>query len=244
MSTSSAFNKAARRLSHNPLGIIALFIVLVHGFASLVVGTDQGLDRQESIILVWFMVLFPVLVLLVFAWLVSKHHSKLYAPDDFSKGEFLQAIRLDFDRLSYAQPEVAQPGELQGEENDLHTPLGRSEQRKATYERSRRLFLVHLLSPSSKRGHFDVQIYLRRHGDQPIDDVRSATFFFGKSWGNRVFNGTREQDAIGVATSAYGPFLCTCLVTFTDGTEVVLDRYVDFEMGKVLQAALSADIAA
>lgn len=243
MSSSTTFGQTAKSLSRNPLGILALFIVLVHGFAALVVGAGRDLDSRESFILVWFMVLFPVLVLMVFAWLVSKHHSNLYSPDDFEVGGFVKAMQIKFDRLSYAQPEVAQPGDLQGDEKDLHTPLGRSEQRKATYERSRRLFLVHLLSPSSKPGTFDVQIYLRRHGNQPIDDVESATFFFGKSWGNRVFDGTREHDAIGVATSAYGPFLCTCLVTFTDGTEVVLDRYVDFEMGKVLQSALAGHAA-
>jgi hypothetical protein len=38
---------------------------------------------------------------------------------------------------------------------------------------------------------------------------------------------------MGVRLSAYGPFLCTCLVTFEDGEQVSLYRYIDFEMGEV-----------
>jgi hypothetical protein len=33
--------------------------------------------------LVWFLVAFPVAVLVLFGWLVSAHHEKLYAPSDF-----------------------------------------------------------------------------------------------------------------------------------------------------------------
>jgi hypothetical protein len=87
------FGETARGLAHNPLGIIALFIVLVYGFASLVVGIGANLDPASTIVLVWFMVLFPVLVLGVFAWLVSRHHWKLYSPRDYGKGEFMQAVQ-------------------------------------------------------------------------------------------------------------------------------------------------------
>ena len=54
---------AAKGLARNPLGIIALFIVLVYGFASLVTA------------------------LAVFAWLVSAHSGKLFAPADFKNEE-------------------------------------------------------------------------------------------------------------------------------------------------------------
>ena len=38
-------------------------------------------------VIVWFLVLFPVLVLAVFTWLVVQHHEKLYAPADFRDDE-------------------------------------------------------------------------------------------------------------------------------------------------------------
>jgi len=80
----SAFVKSAKDLSRNPLGIIALFIVLVYGFACLLFGFSAGsLQSEERIPLIWFVVLFPVLVLILFGWLVSRHHNKLYAPSDY-----------------------------------------------------------------------------------------------------------------------------------------------------------------
>jgi hypothetical protein len=86
------FGETAKGLSQNPLGIIALFIVLVYGFASLVVGFGDGLDPASRTPLVWFMVLFPTLVLIVFAWLVSQHYEKLYSPSDYGEREFMTAL--------------------------------------------------------------------------------------------------------------------------------------------------------
>jgi len=44
----------------------------------------KSLSAALQVPLVWFLVLFPVLVLLVFARLVIKHHQKLYGPSDFT----------------------------------------------------------------------------------------------------------------------------------------------------------------
>ena len=91
-----SFGKTAQRLATNPLGIIALFIVLVYGIAGIVFGTAaQNLEHNQKTIMVWFLVLFPVLVLGVFTWLVTKHHTKLYAPKDFPDAStFLKTLSL------------------------------------------------------------------------------------------------------------------------------------------------------
>lgn len=87
-----------------PLGIIALFIVLVYGIAALVLGVSANeLNSSERLPLIWFMVIFPVIVLIAFFRLVTHHHHKLYAPEDFpNPSDFLrtmtpreQAQRLD-----------------------------------------------------------------------------------------------------------------------------------------------------
>ena len=78
---------AAKGLARNPLGIIALFIVLVYGFASLVTTFAGSFTHEERLPLVYFLVLFPILVLIVFAWLVSKHSGKLFSPADFKNEE-------------------------------------------------------------------------------------------------------------------------------------------------------------
>lgn len=70
--------------SRNPLSILALFIALIYGMAALLFGVAvKSLAVWNQTILVIFLVLFPAAVLWVFAWLVSRHHSKLYSPGEF-----------------------------------------------------------------------------------------------------------------------------------------------------------------
>ncbi|MEI7375412.1 response regulator [Dickeya chrysanthemi] len=85
------FAESAKGFTKSPLGIIALFIVLVYGFASLVVGLGSGL-LEHVVPLIYFMVFFPVLVFVGFLWLVAKHHNKLYGPSDFrNEDNFIKA---------------------------------------------------------------------------------------------------------------------------------------------------------
>jgi CheY-like chemotaxis protein len=86
------FASSARSLARNPLVIIALFIVLVYAFASLVVGFSNKLTPAERLPVIWFLILFPGLVLIIFAWLVSRHHAKLYSPADYREdAAFIEA---------------------------------------------------------------------------------------------------------------------------------------------------------
>jgi CheY-like chemotaxis protein len=78
-----SFGETARGLAKNPLGIIALFIVLVYGFAALVTAFSGSFTPSERLPLIWFLVIFPVLVLIVFTALVIWHSNKLFAPSDF-----------------------------------------------------------------------------------------------------------------------------------------------------------------
>jgi hypothetical protein len=275
-----SFGETARGLSHNPLGIIALFIVLVYGIAALVVGFGNNLNGTSTTMLVVFMVLFPVLVLAVFTWLVAKYPVNLYGPKEFIPGEYVQAILdqsvpYEVRNLRVIQPDPPQPspsisprrvpatepaeqhsgestslpepieepidhrqlprGNSFSSEFDLTTPVGRSEERDSLYKKFRGVFVVHSLTPSTIEGQeYDVFIYLKRHHGESVSIVKKAEFFFGHHWGNQIFEGDREGDVIGVRTSAYGPFLCTCLVTFQDGHQASLYRYIDFEMGKVV----------
>lgn len=86
MADTRAFLESAKGLARNPLGIIALFIALIYGFATLLLGSAADkFGSGEKATLVGFVVLFPVLVLLAFYRLVTKHHGKLYAPADYKQ---------------------------------------------------------------------------------------------------------------------------------------------------------------
>lgn len=89
------FVKNANGLSKNPLGIIALFISLIYGFACIVLGVSLNnlSENFERLPLIWFIILFPVLILGGFIYLVINHHEKLYAPSDFrDDSAFIKAM--------------------------------------------------------------------------------------------------------------------------------------------------------
>jgi len=84
MNSVGTFGSTAKKLAQGPLGIIALFIVLVYGFATLDLSLGQGhLTFGQQWALVLFLVAFPVIVLGVFTFLVMKFHRHLYHPKDF-----------------------------------------------------------------------------------------------------------------------------------------------------------------
>jgi hypothetical protein len=110
----NTFANAAKGLAKNPLGIIALFIVLIYGFAALTLGFNTSLQAAERLPLIWFLVIFPVIVLFTFGWLVSHHHEKLYAPADYQSDEsFLRGIE---SRTKHTK-------ELQAQQIDLKTKV-------------------------------------------------------------------------------------------------------------------------
>lgn len=100
------FGETAKGLSKNPLGIIALFIVLVYGFASLVTAFSSSLSANERLPLIWFLVVFPILVLAVFAWLVSRHAGKLYSPSDYKNEENYVAVVASLAAATVRRPDT------------------------------------------------------------------------------------------------------------------------------------------
>jgi len=89
------FIKNSKGFAKNPLGIIALFISLIYGFACIVLGTsiDNFKTYYERLPLIWFIILFPILILWAFVYLVKNHHEKLYAPSDFkNEDNFIKSM--------------------------------------------------------------------------------------------------------------------------------------------------------
>lgn len=232
----------ASSLSKNPLGIIALFIVLVYGLVALVTGFGGAHVKDLGAHpLVWFLTGFPVLVLVLFGWLVTRHHGKLYGPRDYREDEtFLSTLlrhKPDLLQLPFAGPEYAEATRVTAIHEVESGTIGEasSDTRSAIYARQRGLFLAHILAPPQKHGQwYDAYIYLIADAGADLGAVQQAEFFFGAPGDERGFMGTRTHQSIGVKTAAYAPFLCTCQVTFTDGESVTMHRYIDFEMGHLV----------
>jgi hypothetical protein len=87
------FGDTATKLARNPLGILALFQVLIYGIAGYVTANIGASGSELLQPLVWFLIIFPMVVLGVFTYLVIAHHRKLYAPSDFANEDnFMRAV--------------------------------------------------------------------------------------------------------------------------------------------------------
>jgi hypothetical protein len=137
--------------------------------------------------------------------------------------------------------------ESEAEWEDEDRPKARAipawvEARDRIYEDNRDIFLVHQIRPSKRPEQlYDLFVFLAgAHGVQPADIVDQADFFLGRYWGNKVFSVRNPSvgETIGMTTSAYGPTLCLCRVTFKEPWgEAILHRFLDFEMQWVFDAA-------
>ena len=89
MAASNPFQDISAHYVKNPLGIIALFIVLVYAIAGIVAASATFNEGQRWVI-VGFLTLFPFVVLWVFYELVTKHITKMYSPDEMGAENFVQ----------------------------------------------------------------------------------------------------------------------------------------------------------
>lgn len=119
----SGFFENVPALTKNPLGIIGLFISLIYGFGSIVVTFSEDLIAEEITPLIWFLVLFPVLVLLAFVYLVVFHHKKLYGPGDYKDEKNFVVTHLP---EAYQRIKMAEELELSEEQDEEEEPAQRS----------------------------------------------------------------------------------------------------------------------
>lgn len=109
------------------------------------------------------------------------------------------------------------------------SPADWNAHRYGKYKSSRDIFLVHSIAPSAESGQFfDIFVYLQRHKSHDLDEVQYAEFFLGPYWDDQVFRIENDGHPMGITVSAYGEFLCVCRLVFKNGSNVLLDRYVNF----------------
>lgn len=91
----SSIARTAAVLSRNPLGLLALCLVIGEAIASLFLLHAGGLQGPERVLLCVFVVAYPACVVAAIYRLVSRHHTKLYAPADFRDERcFLEVLSL------------------------------------------------------------------------------------------------------------------------------------------------------
>lgn len=74
----------------NPLSILGLFITLCYAITEVVfiVGLDKLKGMLERLPFIFFIIIFPFVLLFTVIKLIIKHHPKLYGPSDFKDEKF------------------------------------------------------------------------------------------------------------------------------------------------------------
>ncbi|MFZ0036964.1 MAG: pYEATS domain-containing protein [Candidatus Acidiferrales bacterium] len=107
-------------------------------------------------------------------------------------------------------------------------------QREQYYRPNRNVLLVHRIAPSKEPGMlYDIQLYVVPHAHATLASLDQVEYYFGPSWGNQIFTSVDRARGFPITTSAYGAFMCTAKLFFSDGEAVIINRYVDFEMGAI-----------
>jgi hypothetical protein len=114
------------------------------------------------------------------------------------------------------------------------------DERAKKYDGVDHYMLTHVYRPSATpEQKFDIFLFLVRHQkgtetppSKHFEEIAHVEFFFGDSWGNKVFTVNNSGGVIGVRTRAWGTFLATCRISFKDSRRepIILFRYVDFHM--------------
>lgn len=81
----------------NPLGIIAIFASLAEVFGTVVL---KFLPNNIQLLFVWFVICFPVLIVVLFFYVLYKKPENFYSPDYYKNdNNFLQAIKKELSNL-------------------------------------------------------------------------------------------------------------------------------------------------
>jgi hypothetical protein len=113
------------------------------------------------------------------------------------------------------------------------TAAARGKERDGVYADARGAMLVHRIFRSDQPGqHYDILIYLIPHKASSFAAITRVEYFLGSYWDDEVYTATDRAHGFAMLTAAYGSFLCTAHVHFSDGYVARLHRYIDFEMGQ------------
>ena len=149
-------------------------------------------------------------------------------------GATLKLFSLELGGQSYVSPSFETDKDETALEHRTDTAEERWRQREQYYKPNRNIHVVHRLAPSTQSDMlYDIQLYLMPHRDATLSNVSKVEYYFGRHWGRQIFTSIDRSRGFPITTSAFGPFMCTAKLFFTDGETVIINRYVDFEMGAI-----------
>lgn len=230
MKADHGFYESAGILAKNPLGIIALFIVMVYAVAGVVIGFAQPAFYESPYHpSVLFLTVFPIIVLIAFVYLVTKHHGKLYSPGDYDSSA-------DFFRTLFVPEELKRrdTGVATSDPSTHVIPADARQGLDESYARWVKLgySLLHqaeVLTPrvAPKSGRYRVRVWIEAIQDRPLDDIDSVTYRVWDDFRNRVLATSDKNSSFDLWLNVYGEFPVIALIKTKDGAEFQLQRYLD-----------------
>jgi hypothetical protein len=228
------FSDTAVGLSRSPLGIIALFLVLIYGFACLLIGFGgPGLNKINGTPLVWFLTLFPPVVLFVFAYLVARHHYKLYPASDFVDGKvdsrFFITLAppqsLPTDRTGIAVSGRDAAPTVDGDEANAIDA-------QYTQLLCRGYSILHKSEVVSEpttpgSGFFRVRVWIEKDKDVACDAIESVTYRVWHDFPETKISTRDKGSGFDVWLNVNGEFLILACIKLVSGKLFYLDRYLD-----------------
>jgi tetratricopeptide (TPR) repeat protein len=101
MENNKSENKSGITLAKNPLGIISLFVFFIEAIATVSLNIAVNTDYIGHI--VWFIILFPTLIVLLFFFTLWVKRESLYSPMEFRDDESFLLLLKKVDRLEAKQ---------------------------------------------------------------------------------------------------------------------------------------------
>ncbi len=231
MSSDSSMYETAKSLARNPLGIIALFIVLVYAVASVVISLAKAEFYQNPFHpAVLFLAIFPLVVLCVFAYLVAKYHRNLYAPQDYKdEGNFFGSLKVP-EALGSGANGVA-TSDASGKKTDslIASSIESSYKKLISFG----YVLIHQAEvvqarTSPKSGRYRIRVWIESIDQRkPISDIASVTYHVWPDFNSPVLSTSDQASNFDLWLSVYGEFPVLALVTTKSGETYELQRFID-----------------
>lgn len=229
------FLSTAKSLSTAPLGIVALFQVLVYAIACLAIGSGNcSFIENPWHPWVLFLAIFPLAVLVLFFILVAWHHEKLYPPNAFKdQSHFLQTFQLN-----------KAPSEIVSSRTDITTTGDNSRLRledrvlKSINEEysifiKNGFYLMHQCNVlrarmSPKSGNYVIRVWVESiENKRPLSDISYVTYRVWDDFKKQYESTDNVTSNFDLWLSAEGEFPILARIQLKNGDNFLLHRHLD-----------------
>lgn len=233
-SSLKSFADDAVQLSKTPLGIIALFLVLIYALACSLIGFGaKNIKEIQDSPLIWFLTLFPLAVLIAFTYLVAKHHWKLYPASEYHPGA-IDDLFITGPRAPDGLPRnktglaVSDPNPQITIDTDTAATLDT----KYDAMIAQGYFILHAVETIRRptvpgSGLFRVRVWIEGDPDVRLRAVSSVTYRLWPDFPEKQITTRDPKSHFDLWLNAYGEFPLIARVHLASGQSFFLDRYLD-----------------